>query len=89
LPTIYNQVKRDLQNKDIADRRKRSGNVQTREEMAAREPRGGGAPQPKAFDQASAMSEAYKFVDQNFPDLDPQERTYRALTKKNELMGGR
>ena len=89
LPGIYNKTKRELQRKDIEDRRKRQGNAETREEMASREPRGGSAPQPRALDAATAMTEAYKWVDQNYPDADPRERTEKALIKKNELTGVR
>jgi hypothetical protein len=57
--------------------------------MAEREPAGGAAPAPKAFDEQSAMKEAYAWVDKEFPDLEPRERTFKALVRKNELVGAR
>jgi hypothetical protein len=88
-PAIYNKNKRELQNKDRADREKRAGNAKVRSEMAEREPAGGAAPAPKAFDEQSAMKEAYAWVDKEFPDLEPRERTFKALVRKNELVGAR
>lgn len=89
LPEIYAKEKRKIQNKDREDREKRTGSSQVRTEMAEREPAGGSAPQPRALDAATAMQQAYQWVDQNFPDLEGAARLEKALIKKNELMGAR
>ena len=89
LPEIYAKEKRAVQNKDIQDRERRTGNAEVRTQMADREPSGGSAPQPRALDAATAMQQAYQWVDQNFPDAGPAERTEKALIKKNELVGAR
>lgn len=89
LPAIYNKNKRELQNKDRADRERRQGSVAVRDKMAEREPAGGAAPQPKALDAQSAMKEAYAWVDKTFPDLEGSQRLEKALIKKNELTGAR
>lgn len=89
LPAIYEQEKRSVQNKEIADRAKRQTNQQARERLTTPEPRGGGAVTPKSYDAASAMQEAYKWVDEKFPDVSPVERTTKALLKKDELLQGK
>jgi len=89
LPAIYEKEKRAVQNQEIEDRKKRTGNSQAREQLAEREPRGGNAPQPQNLTPETAMAEAYKWVDQNFPDIEPRERLQKALMKKNELVGTR
>jgi len=90
LPAIFDAQLREIQKKDIADRSKRQGSVQAREQMAEREPKaGGGAAAAKPTTPQEAMAEAYKWVDQNFPDLSPAERTEKAIIKKNELSGNR
>jgi hypothetical protein len=89
-PAIYEAKKREIQNKDIADRARRQGNVAVREQMAEREPKaGGGVGTPKPTNPEEAMKQAYAWVDQNMPDLEPRERLFEALKKKNELTGAR
>lgn len=89
-PAIYEAQKREIQNKEIADRGKRQGKTEVREQMAEREPKaGGGVGTPKPVDALSAMKQAYEWVDAQFPDVSPQERTEKAIIKKNELLGSR
>ena len=89
-PAIFDKNLRQIQQKEIADRQKRQGKQETREQLAVREPRaGGGAGTPKAATPQEAMTQAYKWVDEQFPDLPPAERTEKAIIKKNELMGSR
>lgn len=89
-PAIYEAKKREIQQKDIADRGKRQGSVQAREQLAEREPRAaGGAATAKPTTPEEAMAEAYKWVDANFPDVDRVERNTKALIKKNETTGNR
>ena len=90
LPAIFDAQLREIQKKDIADRGKRQGSQAVREQLAEREPKaGGGVGTAKSATQQEAMAEAYKWVDANFPDLDPVERNTKALIKKNELQGSR
>ena len=89
LPEIYAKEKRAVQNKDRSDRERRTGSAEVRTSMADREPSGGSTPQPRSLDAATAMQQAYQWVDQNFPDAGPAERTEKALIKKNELTGAR
>jgi hypothetical protein len=89
LPPIYEKEKRAVQTKDINDRKRRQGSMDARTELTTPEPRGGSAVQPKSYDPHTAMQEAYKWVDDNHTDLQPWERTAKALMKKDELLKGR
>ncbi|MGA8727383.1 MAG: hypothetical protein WB608_01425 [Terracidiphilus sp.] len=89
LPAIFDKELRTVQRQDIEDRKKRTGSVAAREELATREPKGGAAPIPKPQNAEQAMQQAYAWVDEKFPDLSPAERTEKALIKKNELSGAR
>ena len=90
-PAIFDKNLRTIQTKEKEDRQRRQGNTATREQLAAREPRaGGGNSTPnKAMTPETAMKEAYAWVDKEFPDADPRERTHKALMKKDELVGAR
>jgi hypothetical protein len=90
-PSIFDKNLRSIQTKEKEDRQRRQGSAATREQLAAREPRAGGgtSTSPKSVTPEAAMAEAYKWVDQNFPDADPRERTHKALMKKDELVGAR
>ena len=89
LPGIFDKNFRELQNQDIEDRKRTQGNVKAREALTTPEPRAGSTPAPKTLDPAAAMTSAYAWVDKEFPDLTPAQRTEKALIKKNELLGNR
>jgi hypothetical protein len=87
LPAIFDKQFREIQRTEIADREKRQGKSAVREKLAEREPRAGGsAGTPKSLTPQDAMKQAYEWVDQNFPDADPRERTAKALMKKDEML---
>ncbi len=90
LPAIFDKQLREIQKREIADRGRRKVNVEARNELAQREPRaGGGVGTQKPVSAQDAMTQAYAWVDSQFPDISPSERTEKALIKKNEMMGNR
>jgi hypothetical protein len=90
LPAIFEKEFRKVQARERSDRERTQGRSDIREQLAEREPRAGGsAGTPKPLTPQDAMQQAYQWVDQQFPDIDPSSRTEKALIKKNEIMGGR
>jgi len=89
VPSIIDNQLRQIQTREVEDRKKRSGNAEQREKLAVREPRGGSSPSPKTLNDQQAMDEAYKIVDQKYPDLSRAERLEKALVERNKLTGVR
>jgi len=90
LPAIFDKEFRKAQTQEKADRERNNRQSEVREQLAEREPRAGGsAGTPKSLTPQDAMKESYAWVDQQFPDLSPAERTEKAIIRKNEIMGER
>jgi hypothetical protein len=89
MPDIMDKHLRQIQRSDIADRTKRTGNFEKRKDVAQAEPLGGSPVAVQAFTDQTAMEQAQKTVDKNYPNIDRAERVERTLIEKNRIMAGR